>query len=85
MVSAQQRIKILQEKTGHIFIDQARLERALTHSSARPQSGSNYERLEFLGDRVLGLITTGTNAYRSISLSLYLGQLGPVAIPHAFG
>lgn len=56
MVSTQQRIKILQEKTGHIFIDHARLERALTHSSARPQSGSNYERLEFLGDRVLGLI-----------------------------
>ena len=56
MVSDRQRIKILQEKTGHTFIDHARLERALTHSSARPQSGSNYERLEFLGDRVLGLI-----------------------------
>ncbi|WP_439272522.1 ribonuclease III [Pseudochrobactrum sp. HB0163] len=56
MVSEQQRIKILQEKTGHIFIDHARLARALTHSSARPQSGANYERLEFLGDRVLGLI-----------------------------
>ena len=56
MVSDRQRIKILQEKTGHTFTDHARLERALTHSSARPQSGSNYERLEFLGDRVLGLI-----------------------------
>lgn len=56
MVSDRQRIKILQEKTGHTFTDHARLERALTYSSARPQSGSNYERLEFLGDRVLGLI-----------------------------
>lgn len=56
MVSDRRRIKILEEKTGHSFVDHARLERALTHSSARPQSGSNYERLEFLGDRVLGLI-----------------------------
>jgi ribonuclease III, bacterial len=40
---------------GHVFADKARLDRALTHSSARPQKGSDYERLEFLGDRVLGL------------------------------
>jgi ribonuclease-3 len=32
-----------------------RLERALTHASARSNAGGNYERLEFLGDRVLGL------------------------------
>ena len=60
MVSDQRRIKILQEKTGHIFVDHGRLARALTHASARPQAGSNsnYERLEFLGDRVLGLIVS---------------------------
>ncbi|MBO3759625.1 ribonuclease III [Ciceribacter sp. L1K23] len=40
---------------GHVFADKSRLDRALTHSSARPQKGSDYERLEFLGDRVLGL------------------------------
>ncbi|MCM2291984.1 ribonuclease III [Allorhizobium sp. BGMRC 0089] len=40
---------------GHHFTDKARLDRALTHASARPAKGSDYERLEFLGDRVLGL------------------------------
>ncbi|MGF0536645.1 ribonuclease III [Agrobacterium sp. ES01] len=40
---------------GHEFADKTRLDRALTHSSARRQKGSDYERLEFLGDRVLGL------------------------------
>ena len=38
------------------FNDVERLDRALTHSSARRQSIGNYERLEFLGDRVLGLV-----------------------------
>lgn len=38
--------------TGHEPIDLALFERALTHSS---RSDENYERLEFLGDRVLGL------------------------------
>lgn len=33
--------------------DRARFERALTHGS---QAAANYERLEFLGDRVLGLV-----------------------------
>ena len=44
----------LEEKLGHHFSDRALLERALTHASATP-SQSN-ERLEFLGDRVLGLV-----------------------------
>ena len=40
--------------TGHTFADTQLLERALTHASAR--KGVDYQRLEFLGDRVLGLI-----------------------------
>ena len=44
------------EQTGHSFKEVERLDRALTHSSARSQSKANYERLEFLGDRVLGLV-----------------------------
>jgi ribonuclease-3 len=38
---------------GHQPKDTALFEAALTHSSKR---GANYERLEFLGDRVLGLV-----------------------------
>ena len=44
----------LEENLGHHFADRALLERALTHAS-RGLEVSN-ERLEFLGDRVLGLI-----------------------------
>jgi ribonuclease-3 len=50
-------VAALQERLGYTFADQALLERALTHASA---SGAGVriadnERLEFLGDRVLGL------------------------------
>jgi ribonuclease III len=44
----------LAAKTGHRPVDLALFELALTHSS---KSEENYERLEFLGDRVLGLAT----------------------------
>ena len=44
----------LSEKLGHTFKDQALLKRALTHASA--DAVLSNERLEFLGDRVLGLI-----------------------------
>jgi ribonuclease III len=49
----------LSKLTGYQFRDAERLERALTHSSVPVLSGkkpANYERLEFLGDRVLGLV-----------------------------
>ena len=44
----------IEQHTGHKPVDLAMFERALTHSS---RSEENYERLEFLGDRVLGLAT----------------------------
>ena len=47
--------KALEDLIGYVFTDKDRLDRAITHASARPGKGSNYERLEFLGDRVLGL------------------------------
>lgn len=46
---------LLEDLIGYAFTDKDRLDRAITHASARPGKGSNYERLEFLGDRVLGL------------------------------
>lgn len=49
-------LDVLQERIGIAFKDRVRLERALTHSSVhKTGSGASYERLEFLGDRVLGL------------------------------
>jgi len=48
----------LQEKLGHAFTDPALLRRALTHASADNEVSN--ERLEFLGDRVLGLVIAET-------------------------
>ena len=47
----------LEKRLGYSFSDYANLERALTHSSVRNKAGNgfHYERLEFFGDRVLGL------------------------------
>lgn len=50
-------LKSLEAKLGYVFTNQDTLRTSLTHSSARirePRSRDN-ERLEFLGDRVLGL------------------------------
>lgn len=48
----------LAARLGHAFTRPERLRRALTHRSAAQESGlpDDNERLEFLGDRVLGLI-----------------------------
>ena len=48
----------LESRIGYTFADQAILDRALTHiSAASPKQGrgGSYQRLEFLGDHVLGL------------------------------
>lgn len=46
----------LTEALGYDFDRPDILERALTHASAASQAGESYQRLEFLGDRVLGLV-----------------------------
>lgn len=49
----------LQEALGHRFKDEGLLSQALTHPSALPRGRKgqgDYERLEFLGDRVLGVV-----------------------------
>lgn len=48
----------LSEKLGYKFQDEALLRRALTHAGA--DSERSNERLEFLGDRVLGLVVSET-------------------------
>jgi ribonuclease-3 len=45
----------LRTRTGHDFADVALAQTALTHSSA-VKAKTNNERLEFLGDRILGLV-----------------------------
>ncbi len=50
-------LKKLQDLIGYHFKDVHWLERAMTHSSTNEDY--NYQRLEFLGDRVLGLVIAG--------------------------
>jgi ribonuclease-3 len=45
----------LEKAIGHTFSEKQWLDRALTHASTGSAKVANYERLEFLGDRVLGL------------------------------
>jgi ribonuclease-3 len=51
-------IEALEHRLGHAFADRSLLERALTHASASQGARKvpDNERLEFLGDRVLGLV-----------------------------
>ena len=47
----------LEHRLGYSFNDQHLLTRALTH---RSQGAKNYERLEFLGDALLGVVIAET-------------------------
>lgn len=49
-------IERLEKLIGYTFKDKNSLKRALTHSSVQGSEWGNYERLEFLGDRVLGFL-----------------------------
>lgn len=49
----------LEARIGHRFADPALLERALTHTSAVGNAAQSYQRMEFLGDRVLALTVAG--------------------------
>jgi ribonuclease III len=56
-VAAVRKLKELEARLGHAFKNRALLKKALTHASVRQASAKrrDNERLEFLGDRVLGL------------------------------
>jgi len=55
MARAKPELSALEARVGHVFGTPSLLRAALTHVSASPQRPESYERLEFLGDRVLGL------------------------------
>jgi len=50
-------IKIIENSIKYHFVNRALLEAAITHTSfENNKKDYTYERLEFLGDRVLGLV-----------------------------
>ena len=52
-------IERAQEITGHVFKDRAVIRAALTHPSVSALTGAeNYDRLEFLGDSILGAVVS---------------------------
>ena len=57
MILKPRKFKELETALGHRFKNQALIERAVTHSSVRGTDAKRFdnERLEFIGDRVLGL------------------------------
>ncbi|WP_138470533.1 ribonuclease III [Poseidonocella sp. HB161398] len=55
-MSQSQDTKAFSARIGHQFSQPALLKEALTHASVSSQTQPNNERLEFLGDRVLGLV-----------------------------
>ena len=55
-----QDVRALEARVGHVFADRNLIAAALTHvSAAAGRKRETYQRLEFLGDRVLGLAVSG--------------------------
>ncbi|MHA6347114.1 ribonuclease III [Roseivivax sp. CAU 1761] len=65
----------LEDRLGHRFADVALLSRALTHSSMAGPAREDNQRLEFLGDRVLGLVMAEALLERDPAAAE--GQLAP--------
>jgi len=68
-------MKIFEGRIGHRFANPRLLVEALTHASMSPSVGRDNQRLEFLGDRVLGLVMS--EALLSADKAASEGQLAP--------
>ena len=68
-------LKALEARLGHEFSDPTLLVRAVTHSSMSSATRDDNQRLEFLGDRVLGLVMA--QAVLEHDKSATEGQLAP--------
>lgn len=68
-------MKALEARIGHRFTRPELLIRALTHASAGGQTRPDNQRLEFLGDRVLGLVMA--SALLEADKAASEGQLAP--------
>ena len=64
MSSSDTDFKALEKRLGHVFSNKRLLDRALTHRSVGALAEGSYERLEFLGDRVLGLVVADMLLHR---------------------
>jgi ribonuclease-3 len=65
----------VEKACGHSFSNRDLLKRSLTHSSVSSENAADLERLEFLGDRVLGLLTAEALWQRYPDMSE--GELAP--------
>ena len=77
-MSAREPLSALEARLGHVFAERALIDTALTHVSV--QNVASYQRLEFLGDRVLGLavaelLSASFPAAREGELSKRLAEL----------
>lgn len=68
-------LKALEQRLGHRFGDPALLVQAVTHSSMSSPTRQDNQRLEFLGDRVLGLVMA--EALLGADETASEGQLAP--------
>ena len=68
-------MKAFEGRIGHAFADPALLHRAITHASMSSANRDDNQRLEFLGDRVLGLVMA--EALLALDSTATEGQLAP--------
>ncbi|MFK7938468.1 MAG: ribonuclease III [Roseovarius sp.] len=68
-------LRAFEGRLGHSFADGALLVRALTHGSMSSATRQDNQRLEFLGDRVLGLVMA--EALLEVDTQATEGQLAP--------
>lgn len=68
-------LQALQDRLGHAFADPRLLRRAVTHASMSGPGREDNQRLEFLGDRVLGLVMA--EALLKADRKASEGQLAP--------
>lgn len=68
-------LRAFEGRIGHRFADPELIIRAVTHSSMSSPTRGNNQRLEFLGDRVLGLVMA--EAVQAHDLKAAEGQLAP--------
>jgi len=74
-VSADPSLASFAQRLGHSFKDEGLLLQALTHASAATNKNHDNQRLEFLGDRILGLVIA--QALFEADGSAREGQLAP--------